>query len=239
MAVRPSAPIRKARRRIRAYKVIMMRTTRSVSAIHALTLAALLAACDTRDAATAGNGVTQTTFPGQVTAGGNTSGEVLARGGVPHQAGSAAGTSHSGQEGVRGQSPGGTGASGTPSIPEGAGGTPSGASMGGTTPGAAASQTAPAPGGASPSTVTSQSAEEKKAQAAAQAEKEKQELSASMDKIAAYWRSRAAANRWEAHAPTAIGAPAAGTTSAPLIRSEKSGTAAPSEDVKDPAKKGK
>lgn len=216
-----------------------MMDIRSVGTLQAFALAALLTGCNARDAATAGNGVTQTAFPGQVTAGGNTSGEVLARGGVPHQAGSAAGTSHSGQEGVRGQSPGGTGASGTPSIPEGAGGTPSGASMGGTTAGAAASQTAPAPGGASPSIATLQSAEEKKAQAAAQAEKEKQELSASMDKIAAYWRSRAAANRWETHSPTAISAPAPSATGAPLIRSEKSGTAAPSEDVKDPAKKGK
>lgn len=78
----------------------------------------------------------------------------------------------------------------------------------------------------------------KKEQAAAQAAKEKEELAASMDKVAARWRSRAAANGWETHPPTPIAAAPATAAAAP-VRSEKSGTAPPSEDVKDPAKKGK
>lgn len=85
----------------------------------------------------------------------------------------------------------------------------------------------------------------KKAQAAAQTEKEKQELAASMEKVAAHWRAKAAANGWKTHSPVAV-APAGGSGSAPAgapgattpVRSEKLGTAPPSEDVKNPAKKG-
>jgi hypothetical protein len=103
-----------------------------------------------------------------------------------------------------------------------------------------------------------QAAAAKKQQAAAQAEKEKQELAASMDKIAARWRARAADNGWKTHPPTPVAAvPGIGASEAQSsrsgqpggrlgdaaadmpIRSEKSGTAPPSEDVKDPAKKGK
>jgi hypothetical protein len=103
-----------------------------------------------------------------------------------------------------------------------------------------------------PTPAQAQAAAEKKAQADAQAEKEKQELAASMDAIAARWRARAAANGWPAHPPTkvavpvkALGAPAAQSSpsgqpggrrgSAAIeapIRSEKAGTAPPSEDVK-------
>jgi hypothetical protein len=124
-----------------------------------------LAACG-RDDPT--RNVNQTKFPGQVTAGGSTSGEIMARtkrdttvsnstGGTPGIPKGAGGTTGgistqpsadratspatSGQEGMRGQTPSGTGVAGTPGIPEGAGGTPSGAEMGGTTPGAAATQT--------------------------------------------------------------------------------------------------
>lgn len=99
----------------------------------------LLAACG-RAPTAAQAGIGQTGFPGQVTAGGGTSGEVMARTG--------AATAASGnQEGMRGQAPGGS-VAGTPSIPEGSGGTTSGAAMGGTTGGAAATQSAPAPGSA-------------------------------------------------------------------------------------------
>ena len=99
----------------------------------------LLAACD-GGASAAHNGVRQTGFPGQISAGGGTSGEVMARSSQP-----ATGS----QEGMRGQAAGGS-IAGTPSIPEGSGGTTSGAAMGGTTTGAAASQGAPAPSGGAP-----------------------------------------------------------------------------------------
>lgn len=103
-----------------------------------------------------------------------------------------------------------------------------------------------------------QAAAAKKAQAAAQAEKEKQELAASMDKIASRWRAKAAENGWKTNPPTQVqaipGFNASATQSSPSgqpggrlgsaaaeapVRSEKAGTAVPSEDVKDPAKKGK
>jgi type II secretory pathway pseudopilin PulG len=103
-----------------------------------------------------------------------------------------------------------------------------------------------------------QAAAAKKQQAAAQAEKEKQELAASMDRIASRWRARAAENGWKTNPPTPVapvpGFNASATQSGPSgqpggklgnaaadapIRSEKSGTAPPSEDVKDPSRKGK
>jgi hypothetical protein len=70
-----------------------------------------LAACD-RDHASAAAGVNQTKFPGEVTAGGGTSGEVLARSTKPTTDGTYAG--------------------GTPGIAGGAGGNTSGAGTGGT-----------------------------------------------------------------------------------------------------------
>lgn len=96
-----------------------------------------------------------------------------------------------------------------------------------------------------PTPEQAQAAEAKKKQAAEQAAKEKQELAASMDKVAARWRERAKANGWEVHPATPVAAPGAADAAppanppAPPIRSEKAGTAPPSEDVKDPAKKGK
>jgi Tfp pilus assembly protein PilV len=103
-----------------------------------------------------------------------------------------------------------------------------------------------------------QAAAAKKQQAAAQAEKEKQQLAASMEKIASRWRARAQENGWQINQSTPVSAdtafnPAAGqSTSAAQpggrlggaaadmpVRSEKQGTAPPSEDVKNPAEKGK
>jgi hypothetical protein len=93
----------------------------------------------------------------------------------------------------------------------------------------------------------------KKAAADAQAEQDKQKLAASMDAVTARWRARAASNGWPTHPPTAV-APVAGfnasanqsgssgqpggrqgaaAAQAP-VRSEKSGTAVPSSDVKQP-----
>ncbi|WP_151636133.1 hypothetical protein [Noviherbaspirillum aerium] len=146
------------------------------SAIALLAMAAALAGCGRDGPATADNGITQTKFPGQLSAGGGTSGEIMAQAaggttaktpsgtpGIPQGAGGNTGgaamgnvgaakaDSNAGQEGVRGQAPGGTGVAGTPGIPEGSGGTTSGAEMGGTTSGSAATQNAPALGGAPPS----------------------------------------------------------------------------------------
>lgn len=88
-----------------------------------------------------------------------------------------------------------------------------------------------------------QAAAVKKEQAAAQAEKEKKDLAASMENIASRWRERAASNGWETHPQVSTtGQPPGGAGNAapaPPIRSEKAGTAPPSADVKDPAKKGK
>ena len=86
------------------------------------------------------DGVRQTGFPGQVTAGGKTSGEVMARAG-----GAGSGRAGAGQEGMRGQASAGS-VAGTPSIAEGAGGTTSGAAMGGTSESAAATKAAPVSG---------------------------------------------------------------------------------------------
>ena len=95
-------------------------------------------------------------------------------------------------------------------------------------------------------------ADAKKAKADAQAEKDKQALSASMDTVAERWRKTAASKGWKSHPPTPIASaskehdkPATQTSAsgqpggklgeaaaqAP-IRSEKTGTAPPSEDVK-------
>jgi hypothetical protein len=103
-----------------------------------------------------------------------------------------------------------------------------------------------------PTPAAAQAAAAKKAQAQAQSDKEKQALLASMDTISARWRARATAQGWQVHAPVpvaapvaAVGQPAAQSSSsgqpggrmgaaasdAP-VRSEKSGTAPPSADVK-------
>ncbi len=104
-----------------------------------------------------------------------------------------------------------------------------------------------------PTPEQQQAAAAKKAQAAAQQEKEKQQLTESMDRIAERWRGRAAKEGWKTHPPTPVAATGAptqaaqptpgqpvagqpgGTAAAPTmppIRSEKFGTAPPSEDVK-------
>jgi hypothetical protein len=103
-----------------------------------------------------------------------------------------------------------------------------------------------------PTRAQTEAAAAKKAEADAEAEKAKRELAASMERIAERWRARAVANGWPTHPPTpvaspikALDAPAAQTSAsgqpggrrgsdareAPK-RSEKAGTAPPSEDVK-------
>lgn len=108
-----------------------------------------------------------------------------------------------------------------------------------------------------------QAAAIKKAQAAEQAAKEKQQLAESMDRIAERWRGRAAKEGWKTNAATPVAAPAQAAQAgqpAPAqpamlgappnaqqgvpmqqgvpIRSEKFGTAPPSEDVKTNEKSG-
>lgn len=103
-----------------------------------------------------------------------------------------------------------------------------------------------------PTPAQAQAAAEKKAKAQAAAEKDKQALVASMDAIAARWRSRAATEGWKTNSPVALAAPLSAlvqpnTQTSPSgqpggvmgpaaktapITSEKSGTAAPSADVK-------
>ena len=158
----------------------------------ALLLALLLAACGEQRRE---DGVLQTKSPGNVSAGGRTSGEVMAA-----------------------NTPGGAvqpGPAGTPGIPRGAEGNTGGTAMGGTT-----------------SSAQGEAAHQARA------------LSASMDAVAARWRQRAAAEGWTTHPPTptqdgaAVQASAVPTpTPPPLpIRSEKTGTAPASPDVKQPVK---
>jgi hypothetical protein len=174
--------------------------------IHPSTLALLLAGalaasgCGRQDDMHP-SGVKQTGFPGQLTAGGGSSGSVLSQAKVVSRS---------------------TAPAGTPGIPQGSGGNTSGAAMGGTTPGPQQA-----------------------------AEREKQSLADSMDALAARWHSRAAANGWRQSAPVPVNASqgfdASANQSGPSgqpggrlgpeagrapVRSEKSGTAPPSLDVK-------
>lgn len=96
-----------------------------------------------------------------------------------------------------------------------------------------------------PTPAQQQAAAEKKAKADAQAAKDKVTLALTMDAVAAHWRERAAKQGWQTH--PAITVAAAPTGNAPAgqpqgqltragasldIKSEKLGTAPPSEDVK-------
>lgn len=103
-----------------------------------------------------------------------------------------------------------------------------------------------------PTPAQAQVAAEKKALAQAAADKDKQALLATMDALSARWRGRAATEGWTVHAPVAVAAPmpalvqpntqssASGqpggvmgeVAKAAPMTSEKSGTAAPSADVK-------
>jgi len=98
-----------------------------------------------------------------------------------------------------------------------------------------------------PTPAQQEAAAAKKAAADAQAAKDKALLAASMDAISSRWRSRASAQGWKTHAPVAIAAATPATAAAPAgqpdgkltpagaaapIKSEKLGTAPPSEDVK-------
>lgn len=188
--------------------------------LHALALAA----CTAREGDPADR-IARTQFPGQVSAGGGTSGEVEAR--------------------RRGGGPNAPGPSGTPGIPHGAEGNTGGTAMGGTSPAgsqiggtgggpqpAAQGGSAPLRAGAASAPASPVSGPPVAASAApatdqqAQAEQERQQLEQAMERIAARWRARPGPEAAPADAPP----PAPAT--APL-RSEKLGTAPVSEDVKD------
>lgn len=173
----------------------------------------------------------QTGFPGHLAAGSKSSGEIMERS----------------QQAIKSQMP-----SGTPGIPEGAGGTTSGPAMGGTSPGSAVAgdktpegkMAGEVPAAGPAANAVKPSAAE---QAAAKAQKEKQELAASMDEVARRWRAEAAKNGWKTHPAvsndavsgiTASGAQEQTRAVQPPVQSEKSGSAAPSEDVKKPKEPG-
>ncbi|WP_194711111.1 hypothetical protein [Noviherbaspirillum soli] len=189
----------------------------------------LLGACGERAAGNRSE-ARQTNFPGQLAAGSKSSGEIMERS----------------REATKSQMP-----SGTPGIPEGAGGNTSGPAMGGTSPGAAVAGDAPKGkmAGETPAAGPAASAAQPSAaeQAAARAQKEKQELAASMDEVARRWRADAAKNGWKTYPAvghdavagiTASGAQEQTRAVPPPVHSEKSGSAAPSEDVKKPKEPG-
>jgi hypothetical protein len=123
--------------------------------------------------------------------------------------------------------------------------------MGGTSPGAAVAGDAPKGkmAGETPAAGPAASAAKPSAaeEAAAKAQKEKQELAASMEEVARRWRADAAKNGWKTHPAVghdavagiaASGAQEQSRAVAPPVHSEKSGSAAPSEDVKKPKEAG-
>lgn len=191
-----------------------------------------LPGCDRRPQSDVG--AAQTKFPGQVSAGGGSSGEVLGRvgqtkdasyaGGTPGIAGGSGGntggaaTGGSVQESGRGPSQGvtapgpGPQAGGTPGIAGGSGGTTGGTATAGAVPA----------GQAAPAATPQDAAAAKKAQAAAQAEKDKQALLASMDVVAGRWRNNASTHGRQVHAPTPVAAPAA-AVAAPAAQAGPSG----------------
>ncbi len=103
-----------------------------------------------------------------------------------------------------------------------------------------------------PTPAQAQAQAAKKAAADAQAEKDKLLLLAKMDAVTAAWRAKAGAKGWKVNAATALPAPVAALTAAATqsgsnaqpngkmgavaaqapMTSEKSGTAAPSADIK-------
>ncbi len=204
----------------------------------------------------------QTGFPGQVTAGGLVSGDVMAKNGtlqakpdaqgspvfVPAKAPAQSPPAPSSEQ-ARGGSDTGTAqvkTEGTPGIPEGSGGNVSGTEMGGTTPDAAATENPPASSGDSGGSSSAESEKaSKEAEAKAKAEKEKQQLAAAMDRVAQRWQETAAQRGWQTESADSSGgmngmSRGQSETSAiglpTVVRSEKLGTAPPSEDIKQPAK---
>lgn len=221
----------------------------ATSIVSALVLLAAASGCDNASQNDMPD-ARQTEAPGHVTSGGGTSGEVMTKVGVLQPRKDAhsspilvaippevvAAPTAPAAAGTSGPKP-----SGTPGIPEGAGGTTSGPEMGGTTPAAAGTQRMS--GVETGTAELDKAAKEAKAKEAAA--KEKQQLEASMERIAARWRAQAEARGWQMQSGEAAqtsGTAALGQTQTSsmglptIIRSEKLGTAPPSEDVKQPAR---
>ena len=181
-----------------------------------LLLAALATGCGERSESVAANGVLQTKAPGHASAGGQTSGAVMAA---------------AGQRAMADPAP-----SGTPGTPQGMEGNTGGTAMGGTS--ASRKEVADQPA-APPAPAPAPAAS---AAGATAADRQKELLADSMDAVAAHWRARAAGQGWPTHPPTPVAqeagiqASAEPTSKPPAmpIRSEKLGTAPPSEDVKTP-----
>jgi hypothetical protein len=226
-----------------------MNSRQATSIASALILLTAVSACDnaTDDGMPDAR---QTDFPGQITAGGGTSGEVMTKVGVlqprkdansspilvvipPEVVAAPTAPTIAGTSGPK--------PSGTPGIPEGAGGTTSGPAMGGTTPAAAGTQKmSGVETGTAELDQAAKAAKEKELMA-----KEKQQLEAAMERIAARWRAQASARGWQidgADPAQTSGVSALGETQTSaiglpaIVRSEKLGTAPPSEDVKQPAR---
>lgn len=101
-----------------------------------------------------------------------------------------------------------------------------------------------------PTPEQAKAAAEKKAQSDAQAEKAKEDLAKKMDEVSERWRKQAAEKGWKTHPPTPVSPAVASKTASeparsapagsapaeggPPVKSEKSGTAPPSKDVKQP-----
>lgn len=163
---------------------------------HALCVVAcalLVTACGARDGGS--SSVRQTRFPGQLTAGGDTSGQVFAHNNGPKTTGETTG--------------------GTPFHAGGAGGTPGGTATAGTVqetgqgptgkqppqdPGAKTAPSAPTP-------VQAAAAAAKKETADAQAKLDQQALLAKMDDIATRWRADARGHGYTVYEPVPIAAP--------------------------------
>jgi hypothetical protein len=209
--------------------------TRSCIAVCAVCLA--LGGCRAEDPQT--TAAIQTKVPGHISAGGATSGEVVAAG----QQGKARGDGQS---------------EGTPGIPEGSGGNTGGVAMGGTSKERGTDQQAAKDDAAGKRAPDDKAAAEEKAAAEAkakasadaEADRQKQLLAVAMDRSAERWRQQAGAATKQTppgaagasgrgfqqseDQSSASGQPAGQLSPQEAPRSEKHGTAAPSEDVKQP-----
>lgn len=202
-----------------------------------LGLALSAAACSPQQetGSAAGASIRQTQFPGQVSAGGATSGQLMSQAGK-----------------IKDEPE----TEGTPGIPQGSGGNTGGAAMGGEARGTSpvegdehqksANDVAPSPEPANPASNTvaqpqqeavADEKSEAKRKAEAKAEREKQELEASMDAVTERWRIRAANNDWEPPSPPLVDTTAGvagqpGSVPPQFMRSEKHGSAPASSDIK-------
>lgn len=195
-------------------------------------LALGVSACaPSHDGAAGKSSVRQTQFPGQVSAGGQTSGQLMQDAGAMKET---------------------PDPEGTPGIPQGAGGNTGGAAMGGEARGTSpvkgtehrdsTEEPEPLPERPlQPSQSLPEAAPDPKSEAKrkeeAKAVREKQELEASMDAVAVRWHARAASNGWSPLLAPPVDTSAGvagqpGSVPARFMRTEKEGTAPASADIK-------